>query len=100
MTLVASATLLAFAAHAQTTELQRAEVTGTAQRNYAPADASSATRTSTPVKETPATVQVVDKSLIADKAITLPRELADVVAGVQTVVGYGNTASQWSSCWP
>ncbi len=95
-TAVACAVLLVVAgAHAQTTEPQRVEITGTTERSYAPNNASSATRTSTPLKETPVTVQVVDKSVIADKAITSPRELADVVAGVQPVIGYGNTASQW-----
>jgi iron complex outermembrane receptor protein len=93
-------TLLASAiAHAQTatgaTELQKVEITGTADRNYAPAEASSATRTSTPLKETPVTVQVVDESLIRDKAVRNPNALADVVAGVQPVVGYGSTTSQY-----
>jgi len=85
----------AWAQQADVATLPTVSVTGAAWRNYAPAEASSATRTSTPLKETPATVQVVDKSLIADKAIASPRELADVVAGVQPVIGYGNTASQW-----
>jgi iron complex outermembrane receptor protein len=70
MTAAASAVLLSLTAHAQTAELSRVEITGTAERNYAPGDASSATRTTTPLKETPVTVQVVDKSVIADKAIT------------------------------
>lgn len=95
MTAVAVAAMLALAAQAQTAAPQTVEITGTAERAYAPGDASSATRTTTPLKETPVTVQVVDKSIIADKAIGSPRELADVVAGVQPVIGYGNTASQW-----
>jgi outer membrane receptor protein involved in Fe transport len=85
----------AWAQQAQEAKLPTVTVTGTAERNYAPTDASSATRTSTPVKETPVTVQVVDESVIRDRAITSPRELAGVVAGVQPVIGYGNTASQW-----
>ena len=95
MTVTASAVLLAFAAQAQNKDLAPVVVTGTPERTYAPLDASSATRTTTPLKETPATVQVVDESVIRDRAITSPRELAGTVAGVQPVIGYGNTASQW-----
>lgn len=70
-------------------------VTGARPADYAPGDATSATRLRTPLRETPATVQVIDKTLIADRAITQPRELAETVAGVQPVAGYGNTPSQW-----
>lgn len=70
-------------------------VTGTTEKDYLAYTASSATRTSTSLKETPITVEVVDAPLIKDKSITTPRELAESVAGVQQVVGYGNTASQW-----
>ena len=70
-------------------------VTGTVEKDYLAYTASSATRTSTNIKETPVTVEVVDAPLIKDKSITTPRELAESVAGVQQVVGYGNTPSQW-----
>ncbi len=94
LTLLAS-TLAQAQTSTEATALQRVEITGTADSSYAPVEASSATRTATPLKETPVTVQVVDRTLIKDKRITTPRELADTVAGVQQVVGYGNTASQW-----
>jgi iron complex outermembrane recepter protein len=70
-------------------------ITGTVEKDYLAYKASSATRTSTNLKETPVTVEVVDAPLIKDKSITTPRELAESVAGVQQVVGYGNTPSQW-----
>lgn len=70
-------------------------VTGARPADYAPDDASSATRVRAPLRETPATVQVIDQTLIADRAITQPRELAETLAGVQPVAGYGNTPSQW-----
>lgn len=70
-------------------------VTGARPAAYSPPTASSATRLDTPLIETPATVQVVDKTVLADRAITQPRELAETVAGIQSVAGYGNTPSQW-----
>ena len=83
-------------AHAQqATSFPGIVVTGTAEKDYLAYTTSSATRTSASIKETPVTVEVVDSALIKDKSITTPRELAESVAGVQQVVGYGNTASQW-----
>ncbi len=49
-TAVARAVLPSFAARAQTRPLQPVEVTSSRERIYAPADASSTTRTSTPLK--------------------------------------------------
>jgi iron complex outermembrane receptor protein len=83
-------------AQAQTSaSIPTVTVTGAAEKNYLAYTASSATRTATPLRETPVTVEVVDSGLIKDKSITTPRELAESVAGVQQVVGYGNTPSQW-----
>ena len=76
-------------------DLKKVEVREKAERPYSVTEASSASRIAIPIKETPLTVQVVDQVVIRDKGITAPRELADVVGGVQQVVGYGNTASQW-----
>lgn len=76
-------------------ELPKVEVRDSASRRYTASTATSGTRLAIPLRETPLTVQVIDPAIIRDKAITTPRELADVVAGVQQVVGYGNTASQW-----
>ncbi len=70
-------------------------VIDTRQSSYSVPEATSATRTGTPIKETPLSVQVVDQALIKDKAITTPADLVNVVPGVQQVVGYGNTPSQW-----
>jgi len=94
-TLLASHTLNAQSSAAPTPELKKVDVKAKREQPYAASEASSATRLATPLKETPLTVQVIDQSLIRDKNITTARELADAVAGVQQVVGYGNTASQW-----
>jgi iron complex outermembrane receptor protein len=63
--------------------------------SYTPTSSSTATKTNTPLIETPQTVQVVTKEIIIDKGIQKPNDLAEVVAGVQPIVGYGNAASQW-----
>jgi iron complex outermembrane receptor protein len=65
------------------------------RHEYSPKAASSATRRDALLIETPATVQAIDRTLLADRAITQPRELTETVAGVQSVAGYGNTPSQW-----
>lgn len=70
-------------------------VIGQRPADYSPADASSGTRIDAPLLETPLSVRVVDATVIADRAISEPRELAETVAGVQNVAGYGNTPSQW-----
>lgn len=92
---LAAACATALAQTAPPAELPKVEVTGSTDGGYAATGATSATRIATPLKETPLTVQVVDRQLIKDKGITSAREIADSVAGVQQVVGYGNTASQW-----
>ncbi len=63
--------------------------------NYQRSHASTATKTDTPLLETPATVQVVPRKLIQDRGMQKPNDLAEVVAGVQPIVGYGNAPSQW-----
>ena len=57
--------------------------TGYADKGYDVDKASSATRTSARLIETPVSVEVVDQELIRDKAILSPGELANVVSGVQ-----------------
>lgn len=57
--------------------------TGFADKGYDVDKASSATRVSAPLIETPVSVEVVDQELIRDKAILSPGELANVVSGVQ-----------------
>jgi len=57
--------------------------TGYADKGYDVDKASSATRTSARIIETPVSVEVVDQELIRDKAILTPGELANSVSGVQ-----------------
>ncbi len=58
-------------------------IVSTGSQSYAVENASSATRTSAPLIETPVSVDVVDQQVIQDKAILSPGELANSVAGVQ-----------------
>lgn len=68
--------------------------TGMADKGYDVDNASSATRVSAPLIETPVSVEVVDQELIRDKAILNPAELANVVSGVQADASpYGATFS-------
>jgi iron complex outermembrane receptor protein len=58
-------------------------IVSTGSQSYAVENASSATRTSAPLIETPVSVDVVDQQVIQDKAILSPGELANSVSGVQ-----------------
>ncbi len=70
-------------------------VTGRRPTIYAPESATTGTRIVTPILETPASIQVIDAELLLERAALSPRDLALTVAGVQPVIGYGNTPSQW-----
>jgi outer membrane receptor for ferric coprogen and ferric-rhodotorulic acid len=69
------------------TAMPTVTVTSASEKDYLANSTNSATRTSTLLKETPVSVDVVDSMLLKDKSITAPRELAESVAGVQQVVG-------------
>ena len=71
-------------------------VISTVVHGYDVEKASSATRVSTPLLETPVTVNVVDQQLIQDKAILNPSELANAVTGVQASPGLmGNAGGEF-----
>lgn len=69
-------------------------VVSTGVYGYDVENATSATRVSAPLLETPVSIDVVDQQLMQDKAILNSNELANVVSGVQAVAGYGSNASQ------
>lgn len=76
--------------------VQLTTVVVTAEReNYLEKAASVGTKTSTPSLETPLTQEVVSQQLMKDRGMLAPNDLANVVAGVQPLVGYGSSASQW-----
>ena len=92
---VAAAIAIAFThlAYAQQSEpVQTAEpvLVDVTSQGYDVRTSQSATKTNTPLIETPVTVNSVSQELIIDKQILAPQELANVVSGVQAVQGYGN----------
>jgi iron complex outermembrane recepter protein len=71
---------------------------GFADKGYDVDRASSATRVSAPLIETPVSVEVVDQQLIRDKAILSPGELANSVSGVQangSIYGVGTSTNNF-----
>ena len=73
------------------TELQRVEITGTAQ-TYQPPPTSTSTKTDTPILLTPQSVQVVPRAVLNDqKALTLTDAVRNV-AGVGTDFGFNGSA--------
>ena len=92
---IAALPFLAQAEQNEKIELAPVEVKAKHINNEFPDSASTATKTDTPIKETPFSVQVVNEALIQELSLTHPNDLANVVSGVQPVVGYGNTPSQY-----
>jgi iron complex outermembrane receptor protein len=81
LNLLASACVAAWAQTTPATELQRVEITGTAQ-TYQPPPTSTSTKTDTPILLTPQSVQVVPRAVLNDqKALTLTDAVRNV-AGV------------------
>jgi len=71
---------------------------GFMDKGYDVQNASSATRVSAPLIETPVSVDVVDQELIRDKAILSPGELANSVSGVQangSIYGVGTSTNNF-----
>lgn len=69
---------------ATSTELQRVEVTGTAIRGYTATDSNSATKSPTPLLETPMAVQVVPREVIDDQKARTSLEAVQNLSGVQS----------------
>ena len=69
---------------APTTELSKMTVSDTAEEGYSRSDSSTATKTDTPLIETPALIQVVTQQMLQDqKALTFDQALVNV-AGVRS----------------
>lgn len=84
-------TALTTSVFAQTTELQRVEITGTSQPYQAP-PTSAATKTDTPILLTPQSMQVVPRAVLNDqKALTLTDAIRNV-AGTGGDFGFNGSA--------
>ncbi|NJO73402.1 MAG: TonB-dependent siderophore receptor [Leptolyngbyaceae cyanobacterium RM1_406_9] len=69
-------------------------VTGEQEEGYAPTDATSATRTDTPLRDTPRTIQVIPEQVLEDQAITRVTDAVQNVSGVVQDGGFGRTSDQ------
>ncbi|MEA5451748.1 TonB-dependent siderophore receptor [Leptolyngbya sp. CCNP1308] len=75
-------------------EVIRIGVTGEGDEGYAPSNATSATRTDTPLRDTPRTIQIIPEQVLEDQGIT---RVTDAVRNVSSVVqdgGFGSTTDQ------
>lgn len=80
----------------ETSEPLRITVTGDEDEGYAPSDASTATRTSTPLRDIPRSIQVVPQQVFEDQA---GNRIDDATRNVSSVVqsgGFAGTADQLS----
>ena len=69
-------------------------VTGEQDEGYAPSEATSATRTDTPLRDTPRTIQVIPEQVLQDQAITRVTDAIQNTSGVVQDGGFGGTADQ------
>ncbi len=69
-------------------------VTGEGDEGYAPRSATSATRTDTPLRDTPRTIQIIPEQVLEDQAITRVTDAVRNVSGVVQDGGFGSTTDQ------
>jgi iron complex outermembrane recepter protein len=69
-------------------------VTDEQQRGYRVPNASTATKIDAPLRDIPASIQVIPRQVIEDRQVVRLNELADNVSGVQSQSGYGGISSQ------
>jgi len=80
---------------AQAEDLEPIELVVTAEREegYRVPDATTATKTETPLRDIPQSIQVIPREVIEDRQVVRFSELADNVSGVQPQSGYGGLSS-------
>ncbi|WP_143845476.1 TonB-dependent siderophore receptor [Nostoc sp. T09] len=78
-----------------TTSDEPIELTVTGERDgYRVQESSTATKIDAPLRDIPASVQVIPKEVIEDRQVVRLNELANNVSGVQQQSGYGGVSSQ------
>lgn len=65
------------------------------QDGYRVPDASTATKTDTPLRDIPASIDVVPRQLIEDRQVTRIQQATDTIAGVQPAQSYGGLSSAY-----
>jgi iron complex outermembrane recepter protein len=68
-------------------------VTGEQQRGYRVPNATTATKTDTPLRDVPASIQVIPRQLLDDRQINRIQQIADNVPGVRPAYSYGGLSS-------
>lgn len=68
-------------------------VTGEQETGYSVPDATTATKTDTPLRDIPQSIQVIPRQVIEDRQVVRLNELAENVSGVQPQPGYGGLSS-------
>jgi len=71
-------------------------VTGAQDEGYNPANASTATRTDTPLRDIPQSIQVVPRQVIEDQGVTRIGDALRNVSGVTPQVDFGNLNDRFS----
>ena len=79
----------------QSLRIEETQVTGEREQehDYRVEEATTATKTDTPLRNTPQSVQVIDRQVIEDRQILRLSEVANNVSGVQYGYGYGGLPS-------
>ncbi|MBE9157004.1 TonB-dependent siderophore receptor [Nodosilinea sp. LEGE 06152] len=75
-------------------EAIRIGVTGEGDEGYAPRNSSTATRTDTPLRDTPRTIQIIPEQVLEDQGITRVTDAVRNVSGVVQDGGFGSTTDQ------
>jgi iron complex outermembrane recepter protein len=81
---------------AATANQEAIQVVATGEENtgYAPSDAATSTRTDTPLRDTPRTIQVIPEQVLEDQAITRVTDAVQNVSGVVQDGGFAGTIDQ------
>jgi iron complex outermembrane receptor protein len=77
----------------ETLKLEETQVTAEREHDYRAKEATIATKTDTPLRDIPQSVQVIDRQVIEDRQVVRLSEVADNVSGVQYYSGYGGLSS-------
>ncbi|NJL99920.1 MAG: TonB-dependent siderophore receptor [Synechococcaceae cyanobacterium SM2_3_2] len=76
-------------------DLELEEITVTADRPFAPSQSTTVTRTNTPLRDTPRSVQVVPRQVLEDQQINNLRDVVRNVSSVQQGNSFGNTGDRF-----
>lgn len=74
----------------ETATLQEVKIVGVAERGYVAKSTSTATKTDTPLRDTPQAITVVTKELMRDQAMQSMADVIRYVPGIVTAQGEGN----------